>query len=122
MVEVGADAEDAWAAAKSVVGTLPWPGAVRDGVAAEAATAAAVARAGGGCEARGVEVEKWVSMQDATCASRAVSLPSGPLGGRAVWQIGHSSSSRRTGIDGCGGGGGVRVAGGSGVSMSSMER
>jgi len=83
--------------------------------------AAAVAMAGAACDARGVEVEKCDSMHDATCASRAVSLPSGPLGGRAVWQIGHSSSSRRTGI-GAGGRAGAVVPGGRGVSMSSMER
>ena len=60
-------------------------------------------------------------MHEATCCSRAVSLPSGPLGGRAVWQIGHSSSSRRTGA-----GAAVEVAAvaesGNGTSMSSIER
>lgn len=54
-----------------------------DGVAALADTAAAVASAGGGCDVRDVELEKCDSMQDATCASRAVCEPSAPLGGRA---------------------------------------
>lgn len=36
-------------------------------------------------------------MHAVTWASRATSEPSGPLGGRALWQIGHSSSSRKTG-------------------------
>ena len=50
------------------------------------------------------------------CASRAFSEPSGPLRGRAPWQMGHSSSSFRSGWGtgvrkgGCrlGGGGGCR--------------
>lgn len=79
-----------------------------------AATAAAIAVSGGGCVDRGPEDEKCVSMHAATCPSRAVSEPSGPLGGRAEWQMGHSSSS----FNGGGGGGGI---GGSGVEMSSMD-
>ncbi len=94
---------------------VPVPPPAWAGVLAEAAMAAAVATAGGGREVRGVEEEKCDSMHAATWASRADSLPSGPLGGRAEWQIGHSSSS---GMGGAGVGGG----GGTGVSMSSMER
>lgn len=41
------------------------------------------------------DVEKWESMHDAMCASRAFSEPFGPLRGRALWQMGHSSSSLR---------------------------
>ena len=60
-----------------------------------------------------LEVEKCESIQAATWVSRAVSEPSGPWGGRAEWQMGHSSSSRRIG---CGGG-----RGGSGVVTSSID-
>lgn len=75
------------------------------GVAAETTATAARAASGGtrGC-ARGAEVEKLDSMQEATCASRAVSEPSGPLGGSSEWQMGHSSSSAIG--SGAGGGGG----------------
>ena len=65
-----------------------------DGVALLAAIAAPVAAEAGGCEDLGTEDEKCDSMHSVTWASRATSEPSAPLGGRALWQMGHSSSSR----------------------------
>lgn len=68
-----------------------------EGIAALAATAAWIAADGGGRETCGAEDAKWDSIHAVTWASRATSEPSGPLGGRAPWQIGHSSSSGRSG-------------------------